>query len=300
MTDDAFQDYTRGWAGAAAIERVRLSTGGSLRMLTAGRGPALLLLHTMRTQLDYFQRLVPLLTDSHTVIAIDLPGLGWSDIQPGAVYDEPSVRRAVIEVVRRLGLDDLTLVGESMGATLALTAAAELGSAIRRVVAVNTYDYPGGVERANLLASVVVKAMRIPGLGLIPAKLEDPKILGNILAGGFIDRRHLPADLVAELIRSGKRPGFAHVATGYFRNIGSFIAAHRRFADVKAAVDIVYGATDWSRPAERRRVADLVPNPRVTTLPNTRHFASLERPQLIAEIILNGAAPGGRPALTEE
>ena len=83
-----------------------------------GTGPLLLLLHTLRTQLDYFQRLIPKLTSHFTVYAIDLPGLGWSEISPGASYEEPAVRTAVVEFVEKLDLKDLTLAGESIGATL--------------------------------------------------------------------------------------------------------------------------------------------------------------------------------------
>jgi pimeloyl-ACP methyl ester carboxylesterase len=73
----------------------------------------------------------------------------------------------MVEWIERLDLEDLTLAGESMGATLSLSVAAELGSRVNRIVALNTYDYPQGVERANSLATIVVKAMRIPGFGCI-------------------------------------------------------------------------------------------------------------------------------------
>jgi hypothetical protein len=43
----------------------------------------------------------------------------WSDIVPGASYEEPALRPAAVRVVQELDLSDLTLAGESMGATLA-------------------------------------------------------------------------------------------------------------------------------------------------------------------------------------
>src|SRR5262249_38957042 len=100
---------------------------------------SLMLLHTLRTQLDYFQRLIPKLTSHFTVYAVDLPGLGWSDISPGASYEEPSVRTAVVEIFAKLHPKDLTLVGESIGATLSLTTSTQLGWRVRNIVALNTY-----------------------------------------------------------------------------------------------------------------------------------------------------------------
>jgi pimeloyl-ACP methyl ester carboxylesterase len=71
--------------------------------------------------------------------------LGSSQIVPGASYQEPAMRTAVKRLVTQLDLRDVTLLGESMGAVLALTTAADLPDRVRRVVAVNPYDYPGGI-----------------------------------------------------------------------------------------------------------------------------------------------------------
>ncbi len=92
----------------------------SLRYLKAGSGPPLVLLHTIRTQLEYFRDLVPMLTGNFTVYAIDLPGHGHSPIDRSATYDEPYFRTAIVGFIERLDLKDVTLVGESIGGVLAL------------------------------------------------------------------------------------------------------------------------------------------------------------------------------------
>jgi pimeloyl-ACP methyl ester carboxylesterase len=77
--------------------------------------------------------------------------MGWSDIVQGASYEEPALRAAIVRVVKDLDLSDLTLAGESIGATVSLTASVELADRVRRVVAINTYDFTDGMKRANLL-----------------------------------------------------------------------------------------------------------------------------------------------------
>ena len=146
-------DYTRTWFPSGEIEYATLADGTRLRYVKAGSGPALILLHTVRTQLDHFQLVIPKLVHAFTVFAIDMPGMGWSDITPGASYAEPALRRATVEFVKTLDLDDVTLAGESMGATVSLTASTELEVRVRRILAFNTYDYPEGVSRANRAAS---------------------------------------------------------------------------------------------------------------------------------------------------
>jgi pimeloyl-ACP methyl ester carboxylesterase len=282
-------DYTRSWSPNGEIAFLTLFDGTRLRYLKTGSGPLLVLLHTLRTQLDYFQRLVPKLTGHFTVYAVDLPGLGWSDIRPGASYEEAAVRKAIVDFVEALDLADLTLVGESIGATLSLTASTELGGRVRQVVALNTYDYPQGIERANLLASVVVKAMRVPGFGLIPAKLENELILTYVMRGGFFDPEKLPAHFVHEQLKSGRRPGYPAVETKYFRALKSYIAARHFYRRINVPVTLLYGDHDWSKPEERAEVARLVPGNRLITLSRSGHFGSLEHPDEIARILIDAA-----------
>lgn len=291
MRDADTDRYTRTWSSEGEIAFVTLADGTQLRYLKTGRGPTLVVLHTLRTQLDYFQRLVPLLADRFTTYALDFPGLGWSEIKPGARYDEPALRRAVAEFITALDLKDVTLVGESMGATVALTVSTELGDRVRHVIALNTYDYPQGVERANLLASIVIKGMRIPVAGRLFSILANPTVLGGIMGGGFHDPKKLPKDFVLEQLRSGRRPGYASVETQYVRALPSFIAARDIYPRVAVPVTLVYGDDDWSRPEDRAEAARLIPGSHVVTLPDAGHFSALERPEDIARLVIDAAIP---------
>src|SRR5436190_23185821 len=112
---------------------LRISDKLSLRNKKLGNGPPLVLLHTIRTQLEYFRDLAPLLAEKYTVYAVDLPGHGHSPITPAAPFDEPYMRSGVVGFLETLDLRDVTLVGESIGAVLALTTAAEVPDRIRAV-----------------------------------------------------------------------------------------------------------------------------------------------------------------------
>lgn len=285
--------YTRTWSPEGEISFLTLSDRTRLRYLKTGKGPTLVLLHTLRTQLDYFQRLIPKLTDHFTVYALDLPGLGWSDIGAGASYEEPAVRKAVVEFVEALDLKDVILTGESIGAVLSLTASTELRPRIRQIIALNTYDYPEGVERANLLASVVVKAMRIPIFGRVVSSMNNVKILGGIMRGGFYDGSKLPPDFVEEQTRSGKRRSYSKVDTGYFGSHASYIAARHLYARVNVPITLVYGDHDWSNTQDRSETARLLPGSKLITLSRSGHFGSLEHPEEIAGILIKAASSAG-------
>jgi pimeloyl-ACP methyl ester carboxylesterase len=284
-------EYTRTWSPSGEIEYATLADGTRLRYLRAGSGPtALTLLHTVRTQLDHFQLVIPKLLQTFTVYAIDLPGMGWSDITPGASYSEPALRRALVELIQTFDLADVILAGESMGATVSLTASTELEGRVRTVVACNPYDYRKGVGRANRVASIYVGGSRLPALGSVVTRMENKRVLGIVLRGGLVDGRKLPDHYLAELRRVGGRRGYPGVAREVFRNVESMIAARALYDRVTAPVTLVYGDHDWSRPPEREANLALLRGARSITLPGTGHFAALEQPARVAEILLEQAA----------
>jgi pimeloyl-ACP methyl ester carboxylesterase len=281
-------DYTRTWSPSGEIEYAKLADGTRLRYLKAGSGPTpLILLHTVRTQLDHFQFVIPKILHAFTVYAIDMPGMGWSDITPGASYTEPALRRAIVEFVTALDLADVTLAGESMGATVSLTASTELEDRVRRVVAFNMYDYSKGVGRANRVASIYVGSARLPAIGPVVTRMENKPVLGIVLRGGLFERSKLPDHYLAELRRVGRRQGYPRVAREVFRNVDTMIAARALYGRVTAPVTLIYGDHDWSQTPEREANLSSLRGARSISLPETGHFAALEQPARVAEILLD-------------
>jgi pimeloyl-ACP methyl ester carboxylesterase len=247
----------------------------------------LILLHTVRTQLDQFQLVIPKIVHAFTIYAIDMPGMGWSDIIPGASYSEPALRRAIVEFVKTLDIKDVTLAGESIGATVSLTASTELKDRVRRVVSFNTYDYAKGVGRANRVASIYVGSARLAAIGPVVTRMENRLVLGIVLRGGLFDGTKLPSHYLAELRRVGRRRGYPRVAREVLRNVGSMIAARALYHRVTAPVTLIYGDHDWSRLPDRQANLALLRGARSILLSETGHFAALEQPARVAEILLD-------------
>src|SRR5207249_9368462 len=61
------------WAPDVPIRYVDVK-GTKLRYIASGQGPALVLLHTLRTQLDMFQKVIPDLAKRFRIYAMDYPG----------------------------------------------------------------------------------------------------------------------------------------------------------------------------------------------------------------------------------
>jgi pimeloyl-ACP methyl ester carboxylesterase len=270
---------------------LRISNALSLRYETTGDGPPLVLLHTIRTQLEYFRTLAPALAKSYRVYALDLPGHGHSSIDPLARLDEPYFRQGVIGFIETLNLTGITLVGESIGGALALTVAAAIPQRVKRVFSINPYDYEtrygDGIRRGNWFANLIIGSLQIPILGAFNAWAENKMVLGKIMGGGYHDARNLPPDLLTEFDQVAKRPGYKQAARKLLASWRSWSTARDQYRAISAPVTLIYGDSDWSRPDERERTRALLPNnTRMITLKNTGHFAAVENPSELAGVIL--------------
>src|SRR5262245_19986720 len=85
--------------------------GTRVRYISCSNGPTLVLLHTMRTQLDMFQKVIPRLAEHYRVYALDYPGHGRSDA-PEADYSAEFLTGYVAEFLDRLNINDAIVVGE--------------------------------------------------------------------------------------------------------------------------------------------------------------------------------------------
>src|SRR5205809_4546282 len=108
------------WAGrlarAGSVERFVDVKGTRVRYVEAGvgnPGPPLVMLHGYRAGADYwFPRPLPALAREHHVIALDLPGYGYSGGL--AEYGLSSYAAFMAAFLDALGLERVNLLGHSM------------------------------------------------------------------------------------------------------------------------------------------------------------------------------------------
>src|SRR3712207_5410976 len=102
-----------------------------------GAGPVVVLVHGIASSSVTFENLVPLLTDRHRVVAIDLLGFGESVAPPDAEFTIEEHVDAVSRTLYALRLPSpFVLVGHSMGSLIASRYAATNPKRVRRLVLV--------------------------------------------------------------------------------------------------------------------------------------------------------------------
>lgn len=274
------------WAPDIPIRYITVN-GIRLRYINAGEGPALVLLHTLRTQLDLFEKVIPELAKRFTVYAIDYPGHGYSDI-PSAKYDATFFADVVEGFLDALDLRDVTLAGVSIGGSISLMLAARNHRRVARVVAINPYDYAKGrgMARSSFLARIVVALADIPILGETVMRMRQFPVMKSILDGGVADPDHIPPELLMEMYLLGNRRGHYRAFLSLLRNAESWETAKKAYSNIKIPVLLLWGDRDWSRPDEREHDRQIVPGAEMATVEKGGHFLPLDRPDAVIEYLL--------------
>jgi pimeloyl-ACP methyl ester carboxylesterase len=244
------------------------------------------LLHTLRTQLDIFQKIIPELAKTFTVYTLDYPGHGWSDI-PATDYTPAFFVDIVGKFLDEQRIGNATLAGVSIGGTIPLLLAAHRHSAVARVVAINSYDYAKGrgITRANLVAWLIFTLARIPVLGETVMRFRNPLVERKVLEGGVADPDALPESFLRETYAVGCRRGHYRAFLNLIRNAYKWEEARSEYGKISVPVLVVYGDQDWSRESERRATLERIPGAKLEVVKNGGHFLSLDCPQDIIRLI---------------
>lgn len=268
---------------------IKLTDGETVRVIKTGQGEPLLLMHTIRTQIEFFSEMIPFYAKNYTVYAVDLPGHGQSSINKKINYDEPYLRKSIIDLINKLGLENITLVGESIGATLSLTVAATIPNKIKQVIAVNTYDYEtryaDGIRRGNFIANFMMWNYSIPINGAIFAALENRFFLSLVMNGGVTNIKKIPTWLIKLFDKTGHRPGYHYLGRNILKNWKSWAKAPTLYNQINSPVTLIYGENDWSKNNERVSTLNKVRNAKLETIANSGHFLSVDNPDALKQIV---------------
>ena len=122
----------------AVTTRTAVVDGLELQYLSAGHGPAIVLLHGYAETSRMWRPLIPRLAETHTVIAPDLPGIGGSAI-PSDGLDMTQAAVRMHALVRSLGVNKAAVVGHDIGLMVAYAYAAQFPDDVDRLVLMDAF-----------------------------------------------------------------------------------------------------------------------------------------------------------------
>jgi pimeloyl-ACP methyl ester carboxylesterase len=215
-------------------------------------------------------------------VAVDLPGFGHSDGPShrsiaGYAHD-------LAEVLRVLGLEEVTLVGHSLGGAVATAVAELMPGSVRSLVLLA----PVGFGRIPLAEAALLPGVRALVHAALPHALSSPVLVTAGYAAMVTNGRTPRADLVDRLTGHGAH--LARSAEAAIRAIASAgrsaDAFHRRRVDYDGPVVAVWGDRDrLVPPSHQRALASSLPQARIEVWRGMGHHPMRERLGDLAALI---------------
>ena len=234
--------------------------------------PALVLIHGTAASLRTWDPMVPLLTGSHRVIRIDLPGCGQSAQPDGASYAVPAQAHRVGAALDRLGVEQAIVVGHSSGGLVATALTEQRPDLVTALALIST-----GPNMAAYIADEIA---------LGPAQWPDltDEQLRQIMSPAFSVDYQIPQPLVDEA-----RGMNLHVFAATSQAVRAYLeeqALPERLATLGKPLLVIFGEDDRRWRSSSATEYRAVPGATVEMLPGVGHSPNLEDPPRTAVPLL--------------
>lgn len=246
-----------------------------------GHGSALLLLHGTGSSTHTWAEMLPLLAASHDVVAIDLPGHGFSSPLSDGSMSLQSISAALARLLKVLAVEPSTAIGHSAGAAIALQLALREDATERSIIGINAALRPYGGAFAGLFAPLAKSMVRVPFLpSLVARRARSRAVVRRMLESTGSVPTDNAVDFYQQLLTNEQ-----HVAAT-LRMMGDWDLRSLvdDIAPIAPACHLIVADRDRAvAPRQAYEVQRLYPEISVTRLAGVGHLANEERPDLVAQ-----------------
>lgn len=264
--------------------RILTIDGESLFVRQSGTGPDVVLLHGMGDSSLGWQYLEgPLVDAGYRVTVWDALGAGRSSKPANGDYSLAAHMRRLTTVLDTLAIDRATIVGHSLGGSLALVFAHTHPERTTALCVIDPAAYREGATGGRwfwdtpLLAEIV--------LGVLPTET----IVDVGMNQNFADPRHIPDELRRRYIREAQRDGAIRAFVKQERQLipddpTAWEEGHRT---IRAPTLVLWGEDDALVPvAQGHRLAHEIAGAKLVVLPGLAHSPHFENPAAVIAQIL--------------
>lgn len=247
--------------------------------------PPVLVLHGLMGHNREWDTLTTLLAKHYRVLALDQRGHGASDWT--AAYTAAAMASDVVELVQRLDLAPLHLVGHSMGALAALVAAGEHPDLVQRLVVMDIGPDSLTTDWAREQLPDLLRSLHEVSYA-DPEEAVDAWLAGDPLAREALVRHYVRHNLAP---RPDGRFGWRFDAAGLTR----FVADGATEEELWHAVDEVTAPTLLVRGRHSEllsaetaaRMLDRLADSTCAEIPDAAHDLGVQQPEAVASVVLS-------------
>ena len=260
-----------------------------LHYLTAGRGPAVILLHGFAETSRMWRPIIPLLAEKFTVIAPDLPGIGDSSIPTdNAEIDMITSARRIHALVRSLGIEKAKVVGHDIGLMVAYAYATQFPNETEKLAVMDAFlpGVPGWEAIYN-----APNTWHFRFNGEYPEKLVQGRertyfeYFWNVLAAD--KTRSIPEADRKAYTEAYSKPGRMRASWAYFVSWPQLAKDFAKLSQTKLTMPVLSIGGDKSLGNELAAQMKLVATEvTVVVLKDTGHWILEERPKETSEALV--------------
>ncbi|KAA0232021.1 alpha/beta hydrolase [bacterium] len=266
--------------------------GERIHCIDQGSGPAVVLIHGLGGSTFSWREAIPALAVDHRVLAVDLPGFGFSERMPVWPLSLEQHARRVARLMDELGIGRATVIGHSMGGSIAARLAAAFPTRVERLVLVASVDPGAGSWMPGMLAGRPALAagqiaLAIPSLVRLAAKralrtaVADPSFLDAGTIRGYSEPLLLPgtAACLSRLMQDSR------------------VDRPVDLAGLAVPTLVVSGELDPAiPPVVGEEIANAVPGARHLVVPGVGHLVPEEQPAVFVDHLRQFLAEGAQQA----
>ncbi|KHF39707.1 alpha/beta fold hydrolase [Halalkalibacter okhensis] len=243
--------------------------------------PPILLIHGFVSSTYTFNRLIPLLKEKFSVVAIDLPGFGRSEKSKTFVYSFESYAAFIAECIDHFQLDGVTIVGHSMGGQIALYAAKRAPSKIKKLILICSSGY---LKRAR---KSLIYCTYIPFFRFFVERYIRMKDVKKSLENVVYNRTLINKEMMEEFARPLLEKDFYRSLIRLLRYREGDLSSEQ-LREITIPTLLIWGEEDQVVPLSvgKRLVEDL-PNANLITYEKTGHLVTEERTEELYDQILS-------------
>lgn len=249
----------------------------------AGRGPVLVLVHGAGASTHSWRDVLPLLARDYAVLAMDLPGHGFTAAVSPAQSSLGGMSALVAELLRVLGVAPEYCVGHSAGAAILCRMALDGCIEPRLIVSINGAFFPFAGAATMFYAPIARLLAGSPFTArMIAWHARNPANVARVIAGTGSTLDAQGIDLYARLVGDPK-----HVA-GVLSMMANWDLSglERDLPRLRTPLALLAADHDLTvPPAQALRVERLVSDAVVYHLAGLGHLAHEERPLLVSQEI---------------
>ena len=244
--------------------------------------PAVILIHGFTAStLVWSEVLVPVAESGFHVIAVDLPGFGFSGKPRNGEYTIEWHARIIIGLMDQLGIERATLVGNSYGGAIAAICALDYPERVERLVMV------GAVSNDEVKKRPLLRLGRAPVVGdlISPLLLDLRWLVRNRMRRNRVSLREINDKRFEAHHRHLRTSGTQRAALHMLRRWRA--ERIRRDAHlIKQPTLLIWGEQDAEIPLEEgKHLHREIPNARLIVFHNCGHLPQEEYPEEFVELL---------------